>query len=1028
LSFPETFFQSVQKATLPGVWSKGVALSRENSVLVDSREPDDSEIILRIRIPNRPVSPKVSLWPEDEDWYCDCGDRNDPCLHIVAAVVALKNGTLASLQGAAKIEETAEDRKAPSTPELQYRFIRKDGLLSLERWITRGQESERLNQSLIRLLGGISSGRIAAPSVPVTQDDFAVDQILQNQNTSQPLERPTLSRLLPALKNCARIFLDGQPIRVSSQKQTLRARLAPENEGFRLSLSSARNTGEPPSETFRNGAVLEYRENGPTLIAVEEIALSPAEKEILSDKGSFFPEKKLPWLAAELLPTLQGKIEIDVSAVRLPERVSCLPEVLLKTENLGDETLSVTAVLVYRVGKNPPIAELSFTPQGAARAEYLSRTTVPIRDLVAEKALLLRLQSELHLKPDQPVRLRGKEAIEFTRKARQWNQLEITGKGAGQFEVAGRLVPRFSTDGSSFKVEFHSSPEQGANGNTRSADPARVFQAWRENASLVPLLGGGYAPLPSDWLNRYGARILALASQQETRAALREPPKLPKYFLPELAELCGELGAELPASLKKLTTALETHQGIPKALLPDDLKAELRSYQQEGINWLSFLRDAGMGAILADDMGLGKTLQALSAMRGKTLIVTPTSVLQSWAEQIERFRPGISTYLYHGAQRSDEAFSSKFDVVLTSYGILRLDAEKLQSRNWDTIILDEAQWIKNPESQIARAAHQLQGSFKMALSGTPVENRLEDLWSQFHFANPGLLGDPEDFKSDFIEPIARGNRDSSQKLRRKIRPFLLRRLKRDVAPQLPPRTEIVLHCELSSSEKDLYDSIMAATRKEVISQLETGGSIFAALEALLRLRQACCHPELVLSSGAPASGFVSSAKLELLLQSLENSTAQGHRALVFSQWTSLLDRIEPALRAAREGAGIRFSRLDGSTRNRAEVVQEFQAPEGPEVMLISLKAGGVGITLTAADHIYIMDPWWNPAVEDQAADRAHRIGQENPVFIHRLVAKDTVEERILALQNKKKELANAVLGDAAGAVSLSRDDLLELLK
>jgi superfamily II DNA or RNA helicase len=1026
---PEAFFQSVQKAALPGVWSKGVALSRENAVLRDTREPDDSEIVLRIRIPNRPVSPKVSLWPEDEDWYCDCGDRNDPCLHIVAAVVALKNGTLA-ISASETTEDKADsaEQKVSRTPELQYRFFRRDGLLFLERWITRGnatnQEGERLTQSLVRLLGGISSGRVAAPAVPVTQDDFAVDQILQNQNPLAPLERATVVRLLPVLKSCANLFLDGAPIRVSAQKQTLRARLTPENGGLRLALSPLRADGAPPAETFRNGAILEQRESGPVLYAVDQPQLSAGEKELLSDKGRFFPEKELPWLAAELLPSLQGRLEVDSSAAKLPERVACPPQVRLKTENLENETLSVTAVIVY-VHRDPaPIAELSFSERNGSRLDYLSRSKVPIRDIAAEKNLILRLQAELHLKPNLPVRLHGREAVEFTRKARNWTNLEITGPGAREFEVSAPLVPRFITDGNSFHVEFH--PGAGAGAKTAGvADPSRVFQAWRENEGFVPLLGGGYAPLPSDWLNRYGTRILALASRQEAKAGPQEPRPLPAFFLPELADLCQELGAEIPASLQKLTATLETHQGIPKATLPADLKADLRSYQLEGINWLCFLRDSGMGAILADDMGLGKTLQALSAMRGKTLVITPTSVLQSWADQIERFRPGVSCYVYHGPNRSDAAFGPKHDVVLTSYGILRLDAEKLQARHWDTIILDEGQLIKNPESQIARAAHRLQGTFKIALSGTPVENRLEDLWSQFHFANPGLLGDLDEFKGEFIDPIARGDRATAEKLRKKIKPFLLRRIKSEVAPQLPPRTEVVLHCELSQGERDLYDSIMAATRKEVLSQLETGGNIFAALEALLRLRQACCHPGLVMPS---ETAFEASAKLELLLQSLENSTSQGHRALVFSQWTSLLDRIEPSLRGARNGAGISYSRLDGSTRNRAEVVEHFQDPNGPEVLLISLKAGGVGITLTAADHIYIMDPWWNPAVEDQAADRAHRIGQENPVFIHRLVAKDTVEDRILALQKRKKELASAVLGDSTGGVSLTRDDLLDLLK
>jgi SNF2 family DNA or RNA helicase len=340
-------------------------------------------------------------------------------------------------------------------------------------------------------------------------------------------------------------------------------------------------------------------------------------------------------------------------------------------------------------------------------------------------------------------------------------------------------------------------------------------------------------------------------------------------------------------------------------------------------------------------------------------------------------------------------------------------------KNWDTLVLDEAQMIKNPESQIAKVVHQLEADFKIALSGTPVENRLDDLWSQFQFLNPGLLGTLSEFQDEFASPIQRGDSDAAKRLRDRIRPFILRRLKRDVAPELPPKTETVLYNELTQEERDVYDALLASTRQEVIHQLETGGGVMAALELLLRLRQACCHAALV-----PGQKIAQSSKVELLIQTLENSIALGHRALVFSQWTSYLDLIEPSLNAS----GIRFLRLDGSTQNRNEVVQQFQNDPSFSVMLISLKAGGVGLTLTAADHVFLMDPWWNPTVEDQAADRAHRIGQKNPVLVHRLIAQDTIEDRILNLQKTKIELAASVLQEGASAATLTKDDLLELLR
>lgn len=1035
----DSLYSAIQKAALPGVWSKGVALSRENSVIEDSRSSDGSEITLRVRAGHKPVSPKVNLWPEDEDWYCDCGDRNDPCIHIIAAVVALKNGTLASTSSSSPSSEVQFQ-----LPELHYCFVRKENLLALERWIVRGDKREPLTQSLIRFTGGISSGRIAAPSVPATQDDFTIDQILYEISPTAPLPRATLARLLPALRSCPHLFFEGKPIQISPQKLGLRARLTAESGGFRLSFTSSVNSssanslanslGSSDSESFQNGALLLKTEEGLTLFLinpVQDLGLTPQQREWITGPASSEKEKtgrlfllaEIPRLTAEILPALQSRMEVDLNGVELPQVIQVQPRMILKTESLAEEILVVTASLVYGPSdsnpNNPPIAEVSFSSQRGAEPglTYLSRTEVPVRDLAAEQKLIQRLHNELHLRPGLPTRFIGKEALDFTRRARDWN---FSGVAAKKFTVSSALIPKIETNGSSFQVLFQIQNSD----HTGSSDhfQEKVFQAWRENLDHVPLLGGGYAALPTDWLNRYGERILTLASHQQAK----KDQKLPQHFLPELLQICEETGCNYPESLKKLRETLENHAGIPQASLPADLQAHLRPYQEQGINWLCFLRDAGMGALLADDMGLGKTLQAIAAIQGKTLIVTPTSVLQSWAEQISKFRPSLQYSIYYGTERSeailDTTLKSKASVILTSYGILRLDNEKLSSRDWDTIILDEAQTIKNPQSQIAQAAHRLHGSFKVALSGTPIENRLEDLWSQFQFINPGLLGSADEFKSDFIEPISRGDASASQSLKKKIRPFLLRRLKKEVAQELPPRTETVLHCELSNHERDLYDAILASTRKEVITQLETGGSVFAALEALLRLRQACCHPLLVPGGSSIQEPNTNSSKLDLLLESLEESISLGHRALVFSQWTSLLDLVENTLKAR-----VTFSRLDGSTRNRAEVIAEFQRPDGPQVMLLSLKAGGVGITLTAADHIYILDPWWNPAAEDQAADRAHRIGQENPVLIHRLVAKDTVEDRILALQKRKQELAATVLGDSTQALSLTREDLIDLI-
>jgi SNF2 family DNA or RNA helicase len=601
----------------------------------------------------------------------------------------------------------------------------------------------------------------------------------------------------------------------------------------------------------------------------------------------------------------------------------------------------------------------------------------------------------------------GADAVALVAKLEAWEG-ELRGVGRDRFALTGPVSPKVIVrDDGGVDVEFATAPSPGR--ASRSAEPGAVLAAFRAGESLVALQGGGYAPLPLDWLSRFGARIADLF------AARDEAGTIPKSLLPDVARLCEDLERPPPPAVSGLDALLAGFQGLGEPTLPQDLAAELRPYQRHGVAWLTFLRDAGLGALLADDMGLGKTVQALCAVRGRTLVVAPTSVVHNWSDEIRRFRPGLTACVYHGPKRALDATA---DVTITSYALLRLDEDLLAKESWDTLVLDEAQMIKNPESQVAQAGFRLKAGWRLTLSGTPVENRLDELWSQMHFLNRGLLGGRADFQDRYAKPINDGIAGSAARLRERIRPFVLRRLKQDVAPELPPRTDAILYCVLGDAERRVYDAVRAATLNEVVAKLREGGGVLAALEALLRLRQAACHPALV-----PGQTAETSSKIDRLRESLETVAAEGHKALVFSQWTSLLDLIEPHLRAA----GIDFARLDGSTADRAGVVAEFQDDNGPPVLLISLKAGGTGLNLTAADHVFLVDPWWNPAVEDQAADRAHRIGQDRPVMVYRLVAEDTVEERILLLQEAKRSIADAALGEAAAAASLTRDDLLALL-
>jgi SNF2 family DNA or RNA helicase len=482
-----------------------------------------------------------------------------------------------------------------------------------------------------------------------------------------------------------------------------------------------------------------------------------------------------------------------------------------------------------------------------------------------------------------------------------------------------------------------------------------------------------------------------------------------------LSALFEALDRPAPPSLERLLPLWDELSGVPEPALPEGLKATLRPYQRRGFDWLSFLQSAQMGGILADDMGLGKTLQTIAVLDTRALVVAPTSVLSNWQAELEKFRPSLRVGVYHGPGRE---LVDDVDVVLTTYAILRLDKEILSSRRWDAVVLDEAQAIKNPLSQVARAAFGLNAGFRLALSGTPVENRLEELWSLMHFVNPGLLGGRRDFEQRTARRIGDGDTKASARLRKRIGPFVLRRMKRDVAPELPPRVESVLHVQLDDRERGVYDAVMASTKKEIVALLQQeSGGVMKALEALLRLRQAACHTGLL-----PGQEATSSSKVKALVDALTSAVDNGHKALVFSQWTSLLDRVEPAL----EAAGIAFDRLDGSTKDRGAVTERFSSSSGAPVLLMSLKAGGTGLNLTAADHVFLLDPWWNPAAEAQAADRAHRIGQDRTVFVYRLVTEGTVEEKILLLQDKKRALLEAAVGDASAASSLGRQDLLDL--
>ena len=553
---------------------------------------------------------------------------------------------------------------------------------------------------------------------------------------------------------------------------------------------------------------------------------------------------------------------------------------------------------------------------------------------------------------------------------------------------------------------------------------------------LAHLPDGRLLPIPLARVRQVLAILTELYDEQPLNA--RGQIKLTRAQATQLSALAEDLGPFLlwsgETKLQELAQRLREFRGLVACKESAALRATLRPYQREGLAWLQFLREYGFGGILADDMGLGKTVQALAHLQlekdaGRldrpALVVAPTSVLVNWRREAERLAPNLRVLTLHGSERKQdfEKIAAQ-DLVLTSYALLVRDAEIFAAHAFHSVILDEAQAIKNPRAKAADVARRLDTRHRLCLTGTPMENHLGELWSLFHFLMPGWLGDERRFRRLFRTPIEKhGDSERRAALARRLKPFLLRRTKEQVATELPAKNEIVREVELAGAQRDLYESIRVALHDKVRQEVEKHGlarSQIVILDALLKLRQVCCDPRLLKLDAAKK--VRQSAKLELLLDMLPELIAEGRRVLLFSQFTSMLGLIETELKER----GIDYALLTGDTKDRATPIDRFQSGALP-LFLISLKAGGTGLNLTAADTVIHYDPWWNPAVERQATDRAHRIGQEKTVFVYKLITQGTVEEKIAALQTRKQALAEGVFGKAgAEGPAFSAEDL-ELL-
>ena len=652
----------------------------------------------------------------------------------------------------------------------------------------------------------------------------------------------------------------------------------------------------------------------------------------------------------------------------------------------------------------------SVVEPGAGRALVRVGERFVRRDLDREAALLALLGEVLP--SGLPAWYRGDDALDFLHEQVPRLAAVAEVRHDGGRRVVGCLTPRVEAsadlDWFDLRVVFEVGDDE--------VSLQRVLEAWRRGDRYLAVGPERMAQLPLDWLERHGEATLQL---EEVRGRARLGRHAMLLVQPLLTEAVN--GAQWLEEAERV----RSFRGITPRPAPPGLTAELRSYQRVGWSWLAAMTDLGLGVCLADDMGLGKTVQMLAALvavheapGGPSLVVCPRSVLGTWLGEAERFAPGLVVRGHHGPSRSgrfDEA-----DVYVTTYGTARSDIAGLAEVPWRFVVLDEAQTIKNPDSAVARAMRGLKARRRVALTGTPLENNLVELWSLFQFLNPGFFGSRATFRERFVHPIRRGDPDALASLRDRIRPFVLRRLKQEVAPELPERSEIIVRCALGPAQRALYEQVRDAVRLELLAR--EGGTTMHVLEALTRLRQVCCDPSLVPLESAQRVG--EPAKLKRLAALLDELVAGGHRTLVFSQWPSVLRRAAEALREK----GVESLYLDGATRRRHALVEAWNAETGPPVFFISLKAGGTGLTLTGADRVVHLDPWWNPAVEAQATDRAHRIGQTRRVTAYKFVATDTVEEKMLTLQRRKRALFESTVdAERLVATELTRADLEAVL-
>ena len=1023
-----------------GRWLKGLRGSVEPSIFTAGRKLAEAQRVSDLSLETEAIAASVQDGGEKEvrlsplaaggfGATCDCGAQK-PCAHVVAAALVyltrLRSRTVAAPTTSPTVAGWL-DIPTTGTREFTYRLAPSGVPGTARTWsfeVRSGESRGPVQVKRILEEGGLNP------------DDERVFMLLAEKelrfNAKFVLSDEELAELLWPLRQ-RRVIYRGTPLLFSEQPVRPLIRVVQEPSRSFAELGFSLPTGK----------VMSLRET---------VALAGSRTWVIAGQTAhpvepdFSARQWRKWSREPLLPLGEGGADaaleyftttLPVAGFGLQAEGIAVEEGVAPTFALlldGSPMMASGRLFAhYREAEQIPL-DSSRPPKGYASSKSGGTRRLYLRNMETERTAILGLTTA---------------GFRFDRTGLRW---ELSGDDALAFWAAGRsaLPPEWdvryaaapppvrirSTVHPRFRVAmpgvswFELETEFDSEGETATIESIRNTIA--SKSKYVPLEDGSFALLDREKIEH----ALAMLDELGGVAAKGAPTRLPLHQVGVLDALSDFGDLEVDDQARQALTRLKSADKIPMIQAPKELQATLRHYQEVGLSWLWFLYELGLSGVLADDMGLGKTIQALALLlkvrnehgSEPCLVVAPTSVLPNWEREIERFAPVLKVLTWHGADRRENIERlSHADVVLTSYALVRRDVNELKKVKFRSVILDEAQNIKNADSATAQACKSIVARHRIALTGTPLENRLGELWSLFDFLMPGFLGSSDHFQERFETPIV-VERDERVRtnLKKRIHPFVLRRIKTAVTTDLPPKTEVVTWVEMDAAQAALYREVLAESKRKIYESIDRKGfsrSRISILAALTRLRQVCCDPRLLKT--APTGPMPPSAKYSRFFELVEEIIGESHRALVFSQFTEML----ALLTAGADERGIPYSYLDGRTRDRMARVDAFNEPNGPPIFFISLKAGGTGLNLTAADYVIHFDPWWNPSVEDQATDRIHRIGQTRAVFSYKLITKGTVEERILDLQRSKRDLVNGVLSTEAWVgKSLSEGDLEDLFR